>query len=370
MRVIMAGGGTAGHINPALAIAAVIKSRSPGSQILFIGNPGSLEQKLVTKAGYQFEAVKTAGLRRSLSLKNFESLKLFMDAQRRTKQIIKDFKPQAAIGTGGYVSGPVILAAHKCGLKTFIHEQNAYPGVTSKMLSRYADIVFISFQGSEKYFPKAKKLLLCGNPLRSEILFANRNKARKALGLKDGDFYIVSFAGSLGAREINKMFVPFIIKNYKSGDFYHTHATGSYGFKWMPEMLREQGFDINQGGRIEVKEYIYDMPERLAAADLVICRSGAITLGEIMALGLCSILIPSPNVTHNHQYYNALSLSERGAAFMVQEKDMDYNFIYNKALTLKADRSLLKGVGQNAAKMALLGAETAIYEAVHAALKG
>ncbi len=369
MRVILAGGGTAGHINPALAIADVIKSRCPGSSILFIGNPGSLEQKLVTKAGFDFEPVRTMGLKRSLSPKNLKSLSLFLAAQRRTKEIIKQFKPQAVIGTGGYVSAPVIMAANKCGVKTFIHEQNAYPGVASKMLSRYADIVFISFESSKKYFTKAKKIVLCGNPLRDDIIFADRTAARKKLGLKEGDFYIVSFAGSLGAREVNKMFIPFILKNYKSGDFYHTHATGSYGFRWMPQQLKEGGFDISDNSRINVMEYIYDMPLHLAACDLVICRSGAISIGEITALGLCSILIPSPNVTHNHQYYNALSLSERGAAFLVEEKDMSADLIYNKALELKSNPALLKQVGKKAAQMALIGAETTIYESVHSAIK-
>ena len=369
MRVILAGGGTAGHINPALAIADVIKSRCPGSSILFIGNPGSLEQKLVTKAGFDFEPVRTMGLKRSLSPKNLKSFSLFLAAQRRTKEIIKQFKPQAVIGTGGYVSAPVIMAANKCGVKTFIHEQNAYPGVASKMLSRYADIVFISFESSKKYFPKAKKIVLCGNPLRDDIIFADRTAARKKLGLKEGDFYIVSFAGSLGAREVNKMFIPFILKNYKSGDFYHTHATGSFGFRWMPQQLKEGGFDISDNSRINVMEYIYDMPLHLAACDLVICRSGAISIGEITALGLCSILIPSPNVTHNHQYYNALSLSERGAAFLVEEKDMSADLIYNKALELKSNPALLKQVGKKAAQMALIGAETTIYESVHSAIK-
>lgn len=369
MRVILAGGGTAGHINPALAIADVIKSRCPGSSILFIGNPGSLEQKLVTKAGFDFEPVRTMGLKRSLSPKNLKSLSLFLAAQRRTKEIIKQFKPQAVIGTGGYVSAPVIMAANKCGVKTFIHEQNVYPGVASKMLSRYADIVFISFESSKKYFTKAKKIVLCGNPLRDDIIFADRTAARKKLGLKEGDFYIVSFAGSLGAREVNKMFIPFILKNYKSGDFYHTHATGTYGFRWMPQQLKEGGFDISDNSRINVMEYIYDMPLHLAACDLVICRSGAISIGEITALGLCSILIPSPNVTHNHQYYNALSLSERGAAFMVEEKDMSADLIYNKALELKSNPALLKQVGKKAAQMALIGAETTIYESVHSAIK-
>ena len=369
MRVILAGGGTAGHINPALAIADVIKSRCPGSSILFIGNPGSLEQKLVTKAGFDFEPVRTMGLKRSLSPKNLKSLSLFLAAQRRTKEIIKQFKPQAVIGTGGYVSAPVIMAANKCGVKTFIHEQNAYPGVASKMLSRYADIVFISFESSKKYFTKAKKIVLCGNPLRDDIIFADRTAARKKLGLKEGDFYIVSFAGSLGAREVNKMFIPFILKNYKSGDFYHTHATGTYGFRWMPQQLKEGGFDISDNSRINVMEYIYDMPLHLAACDLVICRSGAISIGEITALGLCSILIPSPNVTHNHQYYNALSLSERGAAFMVEEKDMSADLIYNKALEFKSNPALLKQVGKKAAQMALIGAETTIYESVHSAIK-
>ena len=210
MRVLLAGGGTAGNCNPALAIAGIIKAKNKDAKILFIGNEGSIEENLVQKAGFDFKAVKTQGFRRKLTVDNFKTVYLYLKAKDRCRRIIKEFNPDLVVGTGGYVSGPVVSAAQKMGIPTCIHEQNAYPGVTSKMLSKKADIVFISFAGSEQYFGKVKKMVLSGNPLREEILTLSKEDARKALGLGADDFYLLSFAGSLGAREVNRAMIGFI----------------------------------------------------------------------------------------------------------------------------------------------------------------
>ena len=369
MNIILAGGGTAGHINPALTVAKTVRAKNPAARLLFIGNSGSLEEKLVKKSGFDIEYVRVEGLRRSLSLKNIKTLRLFLKSVLDCKRIIRDFKADMVVGTGGYVSAPAVYAAHLLGIKTCIHEQNAYPGVTSKFLSRYADCVFISFESSRKYFEKAKKVVLSGNPLDEAFLFNDKKSAREKLGIPQDVFYLLSFAGSLGAREINKLFIDFIVKNSRNRDFVHTHATGSFGYKWMPDELAKRGFDIHKKSDISVVEYIYDMPLRLAACDLVISRAGAITLGEIMAQGKPSVLIPSPNVTHNHQYHNAMSLVEQGAAMILEEKDATADKLYSMALNIKQDPTLAAKLGENARKMAQLRASEVIYREIYDLMK-
>ena len=365
MRVILAGGGTAGHCNPALAIAGIIKAKNKDAEILFIGNAGQIEETLVAKAGYPFKAVKTQGFRRKLTLDNVKTVQLYLKARSDCKKIIREFQPDVVIGTGGYVSGPVVAAAQSLGVPTCIHEQNAYPGVTSKMLAGKADIVFISFPGSEQYFGKVKKMILTGNPLREEVLTTEREEARAQLGIPADGFYLLSFAGSLGALEINRAMVDFIAENAKKKDFYHTHATGKRGWNWMPDALLEKGVDVHKKGAISVQPYLYDMPIHLAAADAVISRAGAITLGELTALGKPAVLIPSPNVTHNHQYYNARSLSDRGGALLLEEKDLSARKLYETILGLKEHPERCKALGQQAQKLALPEAAEIIYGEVY-----
>lgn len=364
MRVLLAGGGTAGHCNPALAIAGIIQAKNKDAKILFIGNEGSIEERLVQKAGFDFKAVKTQGFRRRLTVDNFKTVYLYIKAKAQCRKIIKDFKPDLVIGTGGYVSGPVVKAAQKMGFPTCIHEQNAYPGVTSKMLSKKADIVFISFPGSEQYFGPVKKMVLSGNPLREEILTLSREKARAELQLSEEDFYLLSFAGSLGAREVNRAMVDFIAKNAKERDFCQVHATGGFGWEWMPDSLKEKGVSP-EDPKIKVVEYLYDMPLHLAAADAVICRAGAITLGELTALGKAAVLIPSPNVTHNHQYHNARSLSDRGGALLLEEKDLSADTLYEMILSLKKDPQKRADLGIHARELALPEAAEVIYREIY-----
>ncbi len=362
MNVILAGGGTAGHINPAITIANTIKSKCKDAKILFLGNENSLEQKLVTKAGYDIKFIRVTGFKRSLSLHNFKTVAWFLKSVNNCKKIIKDFGADLVIGTGGYVSGPAVFAAQSLGIKTCIHEQNAFPGLTTRFLSRRADTLFISFESSRKYFKSTKNVVLTGNPLDEKFLFGDRDGARAQLGIPNDVFYVLSFAGSLGARTVNETMIDVIVKNAESDDFYHTHATGSFGYKWMPDKLKEKGFDVNKKSHIDVKEYIYDMPLRLAACDAVVCRAGAITLGEITAQGKPSILIPSPNVTNNHQYHNAMSLVNENAALIIEEKDLTADLLYKKILKLKSDKALCESLSQNAQRLALVNAAEEIYK--------
>lgn len=369
MKVLLAGGGTAGHCNPALAIAGIIRAKNPNAEILFVGNEGSIEERLVQKAGHPFEAVRSQGFRRKLTLDNIRTLRLYLQAKKRCRALIREFKPDLVVGTGGYVSGPVVAAAQKLGIPTCIHEQNAYPGVTSKMLSKKADIVFISFPGSEQYFGPVKKMVLSGNPLREEVLSTSRADARQALGLKEEDFYLLSFAGSLGAYEVNKAMVEFIARNAKDRDFVQTHATGDRGWEWVPKELQEKGVDLHQAKHIKVEPYLYDMAIHLAAADAVISRAGAITLGELTALCKPAILIPSPNVTHNHQYHNARSLSDRGGAILLEEKDLSAERLYELVSELKNDPARRAELGRAAGSLALPEAAEIIYREIFELLK-
>ncbi len=364
MRVLLAGGGTAGHCNPAIAIASVIKAKNKNAKILFVGNRGKIEETLVEKAGFAFHPIEIQGFRRRLTLENFKTVELYLKAKKECKRLIREFRPDVVIGTGGYVSGPVVAAAQALGVPTCIHEQNAYPGITSKMLAKKADIVFVSFEGSEQYFGKTKKMVLSGNPLRTEILETSKEEARAALGLKEDDFYLLSFAGSLGALAINQAMVDFIARNAEKKDFVHTHATGERGWKWIPDALAEKGVDVEAKTNVRVVPYLYDMHLHMAAADAIISRAGAITLGELTAMGKPAVLIPSPNVTHNHQYYNARSLSDRGGAILLEEKELSAEKLYRQILKLKESSALREQLGKNARALALPQATETIYQEI------
>lgn len=365
MRVLLAGGGTAGHCNPALAIAGLIRAKNPHAEILFIGNAGKIEETLVGKAGFSFRAVHTQGFRRSLSPDNFKTVYLYFKARSQCRAITREFKPDLVIGTGGYVSGPVVAAAQGLHIPTCIHEQNAYPGVTSRMLSKGADIVFISFPGTESYFKGAKKIVLSGNPLREEVLGTSRERARAQLGLPKDAFYLLSFAGSLGAREVNRAMMGVILENAKKQEFRQAHATGNGGWEWVSNALREQGFDPAKNERIRVAPYLYDLPLHLSAADAVVSRAGALTLAELTALGKPAVLIPSPNVTHNHQYHNAKVLADRGGALLLEEKDLSAERLYALITELRENPARRAAIGRKAAELALPEATETIYREIY-----
>ena len=315
MKILFAGGGTAGHINPALAVAGTIKEHHPDAEIYYIGTAEKLESKLVPEKGYDFYTIDVAGFRRSFSVENvklnLEAVHKAVVSARNVRKILSECKPDLVVGTGGYVSGPVVRQAQKMGFKTAIHEQNAYPGVTTKMLAPHADRVMLAMPQAEKYLRLKKKPIITGNPVRSELLATDKAAARAQLGLDERPL-LLSFGGSLGARRINET-VTEAIKHFNgNGRFYHIHATGSSGYQTMREALA----DVTLSPMTDLREYISDMDQCMAAADLVICRAGAITLSELCCCGKPSILIPSPNVTENHQFHNAMTLkkSRRGGS--------------------------------------------------------
>lgn len=366
MKVLFAGGGTAGHINPALAVAGYLRENEPDTQILYIGAKGGMEERLVPAAGFDFRSITVAGFQRKLSWKNVKrnaaaAVHVFT-ASWEARKIIREFQPDICIGTGGYVAGPVIREATKMKIPSLIHEQNAYPGVTNKMLSKRADRTMLAVADAQKYLAPEARCVLTGNPVRQEIIRADRKKAREKLGLDERPV-ILSFGGSLGARTINEAVAGLIASSVKTGRFQHIHAYGQWG-RWFPDLLKEKGVDLAQHPELDIREYINDMPDCLAAADLVICRAGAITLSELQAQGRASILIPSPNVAENHQYHNAMAMVNRGAAAILEEKDLTPKTLCRKVDELFASPDTIRKLGENAKKMAITDANARICKLI------
>ncbi len=365
MKIVFTGGGTAGHINPALAIAGYIREKNPTAKLLYIGNKGGMEERLVPAAGFAFKTVRISGFQRKLTPKNIaENLKTavrIFTCENAAKQLIGEFEPDICVGTGGYVSGPVVRAAMKLGIPAVIHEQNAFPGVTNKLLAKQATRVLLAVEEAEQYFDR-KKCVLTGNPVRQEVVRADKQTARAKLGL-DSRPVILSFGGSLGARRINESMVNLLVESGKTGQFQHIHGYGQYG-KWLPELLREKGLNLTLAQNIDLREYITDMPDCLAAADLVICRAGAITLSELQVQGKAAVLIPSPNVAENHQYHNAMAMVRKNAAVLIEEKDLTGQLLYKTVQELFTQPGKVQTLSANAQKMAITDANERIYKII------
>lgn len=320
MRILFCGGGTGGHVNPAIAIANAIKNKKQNTEIAFVGTKRGIESSLVPKAGYPINFVKVKGFKRSISLSNIDAVIKAVTSVWEAKKIIKKFKPDIVIGTGGYVSWPTVKAAAKMGIPCLIHEQNAYPGVTTKMLSKYADKICISFDESRKFFDKnyENKIILTGNPINA--VYYDYNDVRKEYGVKEGVPYILSYGGSMGADKVNEyVFEMMELYSVPSG-VKHTHAVGRVGWEKYSSIAAKKGLDKKEN--IEIKEFIYDMSKRQTAADIVIARAGAITLAELAFKGKAAIFIPSPNVTGDHQYKNAKVMADAGAAIVFKESEL------------------------------------------------
>lgn len=366
MRVIFAGGGTAGHINPALAIAGHLKKMQPDVEILYVGNKGGMEERLVPKAGFNFKSIQVHGFKRSMkpaAIKaNIQTAWLAVTATSASKKIIKEFNPDLCIGTGGYVSGPVLKAADELGIPILIHEQNAFPGVANKMLSKKAAAVMLAIADAQKHMKEGCNFIVTGNPVRGEIISADRKAARKELGLDERPV-VLSFGGSLGARKVNEACSDIIARSGKDGKYQHIHAYGQYGH-WFPDMVKEKGTDISKCKNLDIREYIDNMPTCLAAADIVICRAGAITLSEIQAQGKPAILIPSPNVAENHQYHNAMALVNKNAAEIIEESYLTGKLLTETVDKMVSDRAKLAKYAENARKMAIIDANERIYDII------
>lgn len=367
MRIIFAAGGTGGHINPALAAAGEIRERFPDAEILFIGTKDKMEAKLVPAAGFKFKTIEISGFYRQLSLKNIKrnlvTLSHLLSSSKEAKKIILDFKPDVVVGFGGYVSGPVVRMAAKLGIHTAIHEQNAYPGITNKALAKEVDKVMLTVEKAKEYLEAKNPPVVTGLPVRGEILRADRGVSRAELGIRDNQKLILSMGGSLGAETINKAMVELIAENHCNKNLYFLHATGQFGL-WVPDKLREKGVDPDKEDNVEIREYIADMARCMSAADIVICRAGASSLSEIEALGKASILIPSPNVAENHQYHNAMALTRKDAAVLIEEKDLNAESFGKVFSSLINDEGRIKTLSENAKKLAITDAKEKIADII------
>ncbi len=323
MRVLMTGGGTGGHVNPALAIANTIRQNDASSEIAYVGTKRGIEAKLVPAAGYPLYFVEIQGMRRSLSLSNLKTLYLTLISPGKAKKIIRQFKPDLVVGTGGYVSWPVVKAAAKMGIPCALHESNAVPGVAVKMLARDVDRIYLNFEETGAALPCKEKIVRVGNPLQSAFSALTREEARRHLGIPEKYKYcILSYGGSMGAERLNAAVLK-LMRDFtaKHPEVFHLHATGAIEKELCGQWFTEMGLDRCEN--IRLVEYIYDMPYRMAAADLIICRAGAMTVSELAMAGKCAVFIPSPNVTNNHQYKNAKVLVDAGAASLFEERVLE-----------------------------------------------
>lgn len=360
MKVLLTGGGTAGHINPALAIGGYIREHCPNSDIRYIGSGNGMEARIVPEAGYKFYPVEIKGFNRKNPIKNIETVRLLIKAIAKSKAIMNDFRPDVVIGVGGYVSYPAIYAAEKMGIPAVIHEQNAYPGISNKMSAKHADRIMLTVADSIKYLKKYEnKCIVTGLPIRSEVVLAKKNEERAKLGFNEKPL-ILSVGGSLGAHEFNTAMCEVL----KESPYSHVHVTGAAGWKWVPNKLKEMGVIFGDNKEKRVYEFV-DMSKYLPACDIIISRCGASTLSEIEALGKPSVLIPSPNVTENHQYHNGMALVNKGAAVMIEEKDLTADRLMETVKMLAEDKEKLKQMSAAAAQMAIYDAAKRMFDVIN-----
>ncbi len=342
MNVIFTCGGTGGHINPAIAVANTWKERHPDGKILFIGAKGHMEEQLVPQAGYALKTFPASGMCRKL---NFEGLKKnckavgnVISAVRGCKKIIREFGADIIVGTGGYASFPALLAGKQCGIPVCVHEANAMPGLTTRMAAGWADQVLVCFPESARYYRHPEKAVAVGMPVRREFIYGDQAAARKELGL-DARPLILSTFGSQGAKMMNQAVAELLkLEQEKGFPYQHIHGVGKFGWEWMPDYVKEKGVDLSRAPGVEMREYIYNMPTVMTAADVIISRAGASACNEIAASGTPCILIPSPNVTDNHQEKNARAIEQRGGAVVVLESDCTARRLMDEIEAILSDK--------------------------------
>ncbi|UUC41347.1 undecaprenyldiphospho-muramoylpentapeptide beta-N-acetylglucosaminyltransferase [Clostridioides difficile] len=338
MKVLLSGGGTGGHVYPAIAIANKIRDEHPDAEIIFVGTEKGIESEIVPKYGFELKIVTVQGFKRKIDFDNVKRVFKLFKGLEQSRKIVKKFKPDVVIGTGGYVSGPVLFNASMGKIPAIIHEQNSFPGVTNKILSKTVTKVLTSFEDSHKRFPEAaeEKLVFTGNPVRKEILLSRKNIARKNLSISEEKRMVLCYGGSGGSRKINDA-MRLVIKNMVNEDIAFIFATGKSYYDEFMESIS----DINLKPYQKVVPYLEDMANALAASDLVIGSAGAISLAEITALGKPSIIIPKAYTAENHQEYNAKSIEKQGAGIAILEKNLTPESLNTAVFKLLGDRELL-----------------------------
>ena len=353
MRVIVSAGGTGGHIYPALAIINKIKEREPNSEFLYIGTHNRMEKDIIPKHNIPFESIEIYGINRKNIFKNFKTLSCFIKAKKRCEKIIKEFSPDCVIGVGGYVTGPVISSAHKLGYKTFIHEQNSVPGKANIYLSRFVDLIFVSFKSTLNEFPKYKTIYT-GNPCSEEAL---KKEAidKRTLGLEQNKKLVLFVMGSLGSEKASNILYK-TMSSFKDKPYEILFVTGNNYY----DDMKKRDYPKN----VKVVPYIDDMTRVMKKTDLMVSRAGASTLSEIMALEVPSILIPSPYVTNNHQYKNALDLTKNDAAILIEEKDLNSDILTHTIDNILNDEEKIKKMKESLKNMSVNDSADKIYEAI------
>ena len=361
MKVLLAGGGTGGHVYPAIAIANKIKEHNPDCEILFVGTKNGIESEIVPKAGFELKTVTVQGFKRKIDLDNIKRVFKLCKGLEQSRRIVKKYKPDIVIGTGGYVSGPVLFNAAMNKRVTIVHEQNSFPGVTNKILSKVATKVLTSFEDSHKRFPEASqdKLVLTGNPVRKEILNSRKFIARKNLGISEDKKMVLCYGGSGGSEEINDA-MRLVIENMVKEDVAFIFATGKVYYDEFIETIK----DIELKPYQRVMPYLDNMADGLAASDIVIGSAGAISLAEITALGKPSIIIPKAYTAENHQEYNAKSIESQGAGISILEKDLTPQSLNEAVFKLLGDKELLIDMANNAKKIGKPEAIDLIYNEI------
>jgi len=359
MRVIMTGGGTGGHIYPAIAIADKIVERTNDTEVLFVGTRHGLEKDLVPHAGYEIKFITVRGINRKNPIKNIKVFADYNKGKRQARRIIEEFKPDLVIGTGGYASSPVVRIAAQMGIPSYIQEQNAFPGITNKMLEKHVNKVFLGFEEAAKYFKHPEKHVVTGNPVRADFFNFDRKASRERLGLTDDDFMLLSFGGSQGAGRINKAMLSVCEKYSGARGMQVYFATGKAYYEPVMTEINDLGFNL--APNIHIMEYIRNMQVYLAAADLVVARSGALTVSEIAICGRPSILVPSPNVTGDHQTFNARAIADKGGAVLLPESELDGERLFEEIERLSKDRQALEVMSEKAKESAPMDATDIIY---------
>ena len=363
MKILLSGGGTAGHINPAIAIAQILSKAYPTAEIAFVGTPSGMEAELVQRAGYRMHEIEVEGLKRSLSPKNLKIISKALAATRDAAALLKRERPTLVIGTGGYVCFPILRAAQHLGIATALHESNASPGLSVRLLSKKADAILISFKSTERSLAKGARTVLTGNPVRAEFEGCDRSLARARLGLKGGDLLLLSFGGSLGAETINRSVgkaMPHLLQRHKN--LYLIHATGKQNYHSFCNEFND--YFKADDKRARILPFIENMASTMTAADLLLCRSGAMTLTEAAYTKTPAILVPYPGATDDHQRKNAEALREIGAANVIPDADLTPETLLSEVDILLSDLNKLKGMTEAIGSFAVRDADSRILEAL------
>lgn len=366
MRAIIAAAGTGGHINPGIAIANKIKEKEPNSEIIFVGTERGLEKDLVPRAGYELKTIDAHGIERKITLQNLKNLYATYKSINSAKRIMQEFKPDILIGTGGYICVPNVFAARRIGIPVVLHESNAFPGIAVKLFKKKADKILVGFEDAKKRMDNRENVVVTGNPIKlKKIDFSEsaKNTIIKEAGLKNDKPIVLVFGGSQGAQSINQSLLEIIV-NKKNKEYQIMWAAGPEQYKNIKEKLEGININIENIDNVKILPYIYNMEEIMNISDLVVCRSGAMTITEISVVGKPAIFIPFPYATENHQEYNARVLENVGAAKIILNKDLNSEVLGNTINEIVTNKTLIDKMGKNANKVCMKNVENRIYEEI------